>query len=339
MGDGIPDKDEGDDDGDGISNHLDDDDNDGIPDVLDDDADGNGIPDKDEGDTDGDGIADYLDNDDDNDGIPDSEDDDDDGDGIPDEDEGDDDGDGIPDHLDNDDDNDGIPDSEDDDHHSFRIPDQVEAISIEALGEKPAPSEESQSKSSETTPDTPVASEVTPDTPVASEVTPDTPVASVVTAAKSSPASPTAHTEDAAEVTARKDEDDLAIVDEDSPCLDPREKSCSPFEHRWNKTENPLLVPTSTSSSTPSEIKPTTPSSLVDMFMRIYNLDTLKTGLEADIPLGNEPIEEDNAPLTRKAEDEEEQQPSLEVRNEIGFVGGKSRSTRNESSALPVKQA
>ena len=41
------------------------------------------------GDDDGDGIPDHLDNDDDNDGIPDDQDNDDDGDGIPDADEGD----------------------------------------------------------------------------------------------------------------------------------------------------------------------------------------------------------------------------------------------------------
>ena len=41
-----------------------------------------------EGDDDGDGIPDHLDNDDDNDGIPDDQDNDDDGDGIPDADEG-----------------------------------------------------------------------------------------------------------------------------------------------------------------------------------------------------------------------------------------------------------
>ena len=40
------------------------------------------------GDDDGDGIPDHLDNDDDNDGIPDDQDNDDDGDGIPDGDEG-----------------------------------------------------------------------------------------------------------------------------------------------------------------------------------------------------------------------------------------------------------
>ena len=40
------------------------------------------------GDDDGDGIPDHLDNDDDNDGIPDDQDNDDDGDGIPDVDEG-----------------------------------------------------------------------------------------------------------------------------------------------------------------------------------------------------------------------------------------------------------
>ena len=40
------------------------------------------------GDDDGDGIPDHLDNDDDNDGIPDDQDTDDDGDGIPDTDEG-----------------------------------------------------------------------------------------------------------------------------------------------------------------------------------------------------------------------------------------------------------
>ena len=40
------------------------------------------------GDDDGDGIPDHLDNDDDNDGIPDDQDNDDDGDGIPDADEG-----------------------------------------------------------------------------------------------------------------------------------------------------------------------------------------------------------------------------------------------------------
>ena len=43
----------------------------------------------DTGDDDGDGIPDHLDNDDDNDGIPDDQDNDDDGDGIPDVDEGD----------------------------------------------------------------------------------------------------------------------------------------------------------------------------------------------------------------------------------------------------------
>ena len=41
-----------------------------------------------EGDDDGDGIPDHLDTDDDNDGIPDDQDTDDDGDGIPDADEG-----------------------------------------------------------------------------------------------------------------------------------------------------------------------------------------------------------------------------------------------------------
>ena len=40
------------------------------------------------GDDDGDGIPDHLDDDDDNDGIPDAQDNDDDGDGIPDADEG-----------------------------------------------------------------------------------------------------------------------------------------------------------------------------------------------------------------------------------------------------------
>ena len=40
------------------------------------------------GDDDGDGIPDHLDDDDDNDGVPDAKDNDDDGDGIPDEDEG-----------------------------------------------------------------------------------------------------------------------------------------------------------------------------------------------------------------------------------------------------------
>ena len=40
------------------------------------------------GDDDGDGIPDHLDNDDDNDGVPDDQDVDDDGDGIPDSDEG-----------------------------------------------------------------------------------------------------------------------------------------------------------------------------------------------------------------------------------------------------------
>ena len=40
------------------------------------------------GDDDGDGVPDHLDDDDDNDGIPDAQDNDDDGDGIPDEDEG-----------------------------------------------------------------------------------------------------------------------------------------------------------------------------------------------------------------------------------------------------------
>ena len=40
------------------------------------------------GDDDGDGIPDHLDNDDDGDGIPDNQDNDDDGDGIPDTDEG-----------------------------------------------------------------------------------------------------------------------------------------------------------------------------------------------------------------------------------------------------------
>ena len=40
------------------------------------------------GDDDGDGVPDHLDNDDDNDGIPDHLDNDDDGDGIPDENEG-----------------------------------------------------------------------------------------------------------------------------------------------------------------------------------------------------------------------------------------------------------
>merc|ERR1712142_1455991 len=48
-------------------------------------------------------------------------------------------------------------------------------------------------------------------------------------------------------------------------------------------------------------------------------------------------IEEDNAPPSRMAgeeeEEEEQPQPSFEERNEIGFDGGKSVATRNESVA------
>ena len=103
--------DSGDDDGDGVPDHLDDDDdNDGIPDHLDVDDDGDGIPDADEGqhffqdaihwylgwylcnmieilnpegNDDGEGVPDCLDNDGDNGGIPDYLDVEDDGDGIP----------------------------------------------------------------------------------------------------------------------------------------------------------------------------------------------------------------------------------------------------------------
>ena len=73
------------------------------------------------------------------------------------------------------------------------------------------------------------------------------------------------------------------------------------------------------------------------VYISIFKLCT--KGLEADVPLGNEVIEENNAPPSRMAGEEEEEeeqpqpQPSLEDRNEIGFDGEKSVATRNESAA------
>ncbi|HPR63144.1 MAG TPA: hypothetical protein PK014_02890 [Thermoanaerobaculia bacterium] len=102
--DGIPDVTEN-------SAPLDDQDGDGIPNDQDLDSDGDGIYDSDEGagDTDGDGIPDYLDLDSDNDGIPDSVEG---GDGNPDTPPVDTDGDGIPDFRDPDSDDDGISDGQ-----------------------------------------------------------------------------------------------------------------------------------------------------------------------------------------------------------------------------------
>ncbi|MCL1038529.1 Ig-like domain-containing protein [Shewanella submarina] len=106
-GDGIPDEQDADDDGDGIDDLTEgtgDSDGDGIPDYRDTDSDNDGIPDGEEGiaDTDGDGTPDYLDSsvDEDHDGIPDIL-----------EGTDDPDGDGLPSYLDNDDDNDGLLDS------------------------------------------------------------------------------------------------------------------------------------------------------------------------------------------------------------------------------------
>ncbi|MCB9687715.1 MAG: hypothetical protein H6738_24010 [Alphaproteobacteria bacterium] len=130
-GDGRPDWNDPDDDGDGLPTRVEgtaDHDGDGIPDHLDLDSDGDGLSDATEGldDHDGDGLVDAVDPDDDGDGLPtliegtaDS-----DGDGVddhldPDSDDdgwqdgaegtGDTDGDGLPDYLDDDDDGDGFP--------------------------------------------------------------------------------------------------------------------------------------------------------------------------------------------------------------------------------------
>ena len=114
-GDGVPDIDDVDDDGDGLLTVNErpggvnvDTDGDGLPDYLDPDDDGDGVPTLIEApggvpqDTDLDGIPDHLDTDDDGDGIP-----------TRDERPGnvdvDTDGDGVPDYLDADDDGDGIP--------------------------------------------------------------------------------------------------------------------------------------------------------------------------------------------------------------------------------------
>ncbi len=124
--DGIPDRTDPDDDGDGISDideGTGDSDNDGTPDYKDSDSDNDGISDADEGtgDSDGDGIPDYRDTDADGDGIADI-----------DEGAGDSDGDNIPDYMDSslDEDQDGIPDiiegtadSDGDGIPNFRDPD------------------------------------------------------------------------------------------------------------------------------------------------------------------------------------------------------------------------
>lgn len=290
-----------DNDGDGIpDDEDDDDDNDGIPDEEDPDKNGNGIPDKDEGDTDGDGIRNYLDDDDDNDGILDHLDDDANGDGCLDKEEGDTDDDGAPDCLDDDDDDDGILDSEDEDHHTFSG-----GIPVDNKGGA-----------------------------TSSEPTPVTTVASMTTAAKNSPVLPTVNTVETTEVTAQVEGNNLAIVDEEKrPCLNPEEGLCSPWVHRWGKSENPLLVPSPTPPENQPEIEPT--SSLIDILWKM-GFDNLKAGFEADLPLGNEEIEENNAPPSRMAgeeEEEEQPQPSFEDRNEIGSDGGKSVATRNESAA------
>jgi uncharacterized repeat protein (TIGR01451 family) len=136
-GDGTPDFQDEDLDGDGIPNSSEgdgDSDGDGIPDYRDEDSDNDGIPDSIEGnvDTDGDGIPDYLDEDSDGDGIPDSIEGnvDTDGDGVPDYLDEDSDGDGIPDSIEGnvDTDGDGIPDYRDLDSDNDGIPDSVEAV-------------------------------------------------------------------------------------------------------------------------------------------------------------------------------------------------------------------
>jgi uncharacterized repeat protein (TIGR01451 family) len=114
-GDGTPDIDDPDDDGDGLltaderPEGLDvDTDGDGLPDYLDADDDGDGVPTANEApggltqDTDLDGIPDHLDEDDDGDGIPTIVE-------RPGDIDADSDGDGLPDYLDADDDGDGIP--------------------------------------------------------------------------------------------------------------------------------------------------------------------------------------------------------------------------------------
>jgi len=107
--------------------------------------------------------------------------------------------------------------------------------------------------------------------------------------------------------------------------------------HRFGKTENPLLVPTSTlPPENQPEIEPT--ASLIDILWKM-GYGNFKAGFEADVPLGIEVIEENNAPPSRMAGEEEEEQEqeqpqlSLEDRNEIGFDGEKSVATRNESAA------
>ncbi len=124
--DGIPDYQDSDRDGDGISDdddlHPDDTDNDGVPNAVDNDDDGDGIPDATDlrrFDTDNDGITNDDDNDDDADDIEDGLDEyplDTDNDGVTNKEDDDDDGDGIPDVTDMyvlDFDNDGMRNSED----------------------------------------------------------------------------------------------------------------------------------------------------------------------------------------------------------------------------------
>ena len=130
--DGIPNAEDPDNDGDGVSDDNEDiktlednddsvsdekdTDGDGISDDKDDDIDGDGITNDKDTDDDGDGTPDSQegDNDLDNDGIPNDKDDDIDGDGITNDKDPDDDNDGVPDDKDLDDDNDGTPDSEED---------------------------------------------------------------------------------------------------------------------------------------------------------------------------------------------------------------------------------
>jgi hypothetical protein len=141
--DGIPDCNDADDDGDGMSTADEgssDPDGDGLPNSLDDDSDGDGLSDLDEGngDFDGDGIPDFLDTDADGDGLPDALEggQDTDGDGIPNAYDLDSDGDGLPDwyeaeaagwpESDADPDGDGLPAWLDPDSDGDGVPDAVE---------------------------------------------------------------------------------------------------------------------------------------------------------------------------------------------------------------------
>merc|ERR1719309_477714 len=214
---------------------TDDNDGDGIPDVEDDDDDNDGIPDDQDPDKNGNDIPDKDEGDTDGDGIQNYLDDDDDNDGVPDNLDDDADDDGAPDCLDDDDDDDGIPDPEDEDHHAYSG-----GIPVDNKGGA-----------------------------ASSEPTPVTTVASMTTTAKNSPVLPTVNTVETTEETAQVEGNNLDIVDEEkTPCLNPEEGLCSPWIHRFGKTENPLLVQTSTlPPENQPEIEPT--ASLIDILWKM----------------------------------------------------------------------